>query len=202
MLYSIIEKIVQWDTALFFVLNVKVQNGFLDILMPILTNLNYWRIPLALMVVALAVFGKKRGRIAIALLIVGIAISDQICNTLIKPLVGRIRPCNVLENFHLLINCTRSFSFPSSHATNMFTGTLILSYVYPRWKIALLFIAALVAYSRIYVGVHYPLDAAGGTFLGIICSEIVIYIYGVISRRYPGISFKKHAGRSKGGTEM
>jgi undecaprenyl-diphosphatase len=191
MFYSLLEKIVQLDTFLFFVLNVKVQNGFLDFLMPILTNLNYWRIPLALMVIALAVFGGKRGRIAIALLIVGITISDQLCNSLIKPLVGRIRPCNVLENVHLLINCTRSFSFPSSHATNMFTGTLILSYVYPRWKIALLFIAALVAYSRIYVGVHYPLDAAGGTFLGIICSEIVIYIYKLISRRYPRINLKR-----------
>lgn len=191
MLYLILEKIVQWDTALFFFLNVKVQNGFLDFLMPILTNLNYWRIPLALMVIALAVFGKRRGRIAIALLIVGIAFSDQICNSLIKPLVGRIRPCNVLDNVHLLVNCTKSFSFPSSHATNMFTGTLILSYVYPRWKIALLFIAALVAYSRIYVGVHYPLDAAGGTFLGIICSEIVIHAYKSLSRRYRGIGFKK-----------
>jgi undecaprenyl-diphosphatase len=191
MLYSLLERIVQWDTTLFFFLNVRVQNGFLDFLMPILTNLNYWRIPLTLMVIALAIFGKRRGRIAIALLIVGIAFSDQICNTLIKPLVGRIRPCNVLENVHLLVNCTRSFSFPSSHATNMFTGTLILSHVYPRWKIAFLFIAALVAYSRIYVGVHFPLDVAGGTMLGIICSGIIIYMYKLFSRRYPGISLQK-----------
>jgi undecaprenyl-diphosphatase len=191
MLYSLLERIVQWDTTLFFFLNVRVQNGFLDFLMPILTNLNYWRIPLTLMVIALAIFGKRRGRIAIALLIVGIAFSDQICNTLIKPLVGRIRPCNVLENVHLLVNCTRSFSFPSSHATNMFTGTLILSHVYPRWKIAFLFIAALVAYSRIYVGVHFPLDVAGGTMLGIICSGIVIYMYKLFSRRYSGISLQK-----------
>ncbi len=191
MLYSLLAGIIQLDTNLFILLNVKVQNGFLDFLMPILTNLNYWRIPLALMVIALAIFGKRRGRLAIALLIVGIAFSDQVCNSLIKPLVGRIRPCNVLENVHLLVNCTKSFSFPSSHATNMFTGTLILSYVYPRWKIALLFIAALVAYSRIYVGVHYPLDVAGGTVLGIICSEIIIYIYKLMSRRYPGIGLKK-----------
>jgi undecaprenyl-diphosphatase len=190
MLLSILERIVYWDTALFFFLNVKVQNGFLDFLMPILTNLNYWRIPLALMAIALAIFGKRRGRIAIALLIIGIAVSDQICNSLIKPLVGRLRPCNALENVRLLVNCTRSFSFPSSHATNMFTGTLILSYVYPRWKIVLLFIAALVAYSRIYVGVHYPLDAVGGMFLGIICSEIVIYLYKLISRMYPRLALK------------
>jgi undecaprenyl-diphosphatase len=191
MLYSILDRIIQGDTSLFFFFNVKVQNGFLDFLMPILTNLNYWRIPLALMIIALAFFGKRRGKIAIALLIIGIAFSDQVCNSLIKPLVGRIRPCNVLENVHLLVNCTRSFSFPSSHATNMFTGALILSYVYPRWKIGLVVIAALVAYSRIYVGVHYPLDVAGGTMLGIICSGIVIYMYKLFSRRNPGISLQK-----------
>ena len=197
MLYSLLERIVQLDTDLFFVLNVKVQNGFLDFLMPILTNLNYWRIPLALMVVALAVFGGKRGRIAIALLIVGITISDQICNSLIKPMVGRIRPCHVLENVHLLVNCTRSFSFPSSHATNMFTGTIILSYVYRRWRIVFLFIAFLVAYSRIYVGVHYPFDMLGGIVLGIICAWLVIVLYKLLSGKYPRISFKEDAVRSE-----
>lgn len=195
MIYSILERIIQLDTSLFFVLNVKVQNGFLDFLMPILTNLNYWRIPLALMVVALAVFGKKRGRITIALLIVGITISDQICNSLIKPLVGRIRPCNVLENIHLLINCTRSFSFPSSHATNMFTGTVILSYVYRRWRIVFLFIALMVAYSRIYVGVHYPFDMLGGMVLGILCAWLVIVLYKLLSRKYPKICFKDETVR-------
>jgi undecaprenyl-diphosphatase len=143
------------------------------------------------MVVLLAIFGGKRGRIAIALLIVGITISDQLCNSLIKPLVGRIRPCNVLENIHLLINCNRSFSFPSSHAVNMFTGTIILSHIYQRWKIALIFIAFMVAYSRIYVGVHYPLDVLGGIILGIICAAIVIYTYKLLSRRYPFIGLKK-----------
>ncbi|MFH1335513.1 MAG: phosphatase PAP2 family protein [Candidatus Zixiibacteriota bacterium] len=197
MLYSLLERIIQLDTSLFFVLNVKVQNGFLDFLMPILTNLNYWRMPLALMVIALAVFGGKRGRIAIALLIVGITISDQLCNSLIKPLVGRIRPCNVLENVHLLINCTRSFSFPSSHATNMFTGTIILSYVYRRWRIVFLFIAFLVAYSRIYVGVHYPFDMLGGIVLGIICAWLVIVLYKLLSGKYPRISFKEDAVRSE-----
>jgi undecaprenyl-diphosphatase len=197
MMYSILERIVQLDTVLFFVLNVKVQNAVLDFLMPILTNLNYWRIPIALMVVLLAIFGGKRGRIAIALLIVGITISDQLCNSLIKPLVGRIRPCNVLENIHLLINCTRSFSFPSSHAVNMFTGTIILSYIYRRWRFVFLFIASMVAYSRIYVGVHYPLDVAGGIILGIICSGIVIYIYELLSRRYPRISLRKMLPQSE-----
>jgi len=142
------------------------------------------------MVILLLIFGGKRGRIAVALLLVGITLSDQLCNSLIKPLVGRIRPCNALENVHLLINCTRSFSFPSSHATNIFTGAMILSFIYPKLRITLLFIATMVAYSRIYVGVHYPLDMLGGIVLGIICAGGVIYLYKLLSRSYPRISSK------------
>ncbi len=186
----IIEKIIQLDTNLFFVLNVRTQNSVLDFLMPILTNLDYWRIPLTILVILLLIFGGKRGRIAVALLLVGITLSDQLCNSLIKPLIGRIRPCHVLENVHLLINCTGSFSFPSSHATNIFTGMIILSFIYRKLRMVLLSIAAMVAYSRIYVGVHYPLDVLGGIMLGIICAGIVIYLYKLFSRRYPRISFK------------
>ena len=184
------QRIIQFDVNLFFILNVKAQNPVLDFLMPILTNLNYWRIPLAILVILLLIFGGKKGRIAIVMLIVGITLSDQLCNSLIKPLVGRIRPCNALENVHLLINCTRSFSFPSSHATNMFTGMMILSFIYRKLRIAFWVIAVMVAYSRIYVGVHYPLDVLGGIILGIICAGIVIYLYILFSRRYPRINFK------------
>jgi undecaprenyl-diphosphatase len=189
MFHSILEKLVQLDTVLFYFLNGKASNALFDFLMPILTNLDYWRIPLALFVLALAIFGKKRGRMAVVLLIFGITLSDQICNSVIKPLVGRIRPCNVLENIHLLINCTQSFSFPSSHATNMFTGTILLSFIYRKWRVVLLTIATLVAYSRVYVGVHYPFDVLGGIVLGITCALIIIVLYKFLSRRFRGINY-------------
>jgi undecaprenyl-diphosphatase len=187
MFCSLLEKTVQVDTNLFFLLNHKVQNVVFDFLMPILTNLDYWRIPFILLAVFLLVFGKKNGRIAVLLLVLGITLSDQVCNSVFKPLVGRIRPCNVLENVHLLINCTKSFSFPSSHATNIFTGMILFSYVYPRLKIALLSIAALVAYSRIYVGVHYPFDVVAGIALGITCAVSIIILFQLLSKRFPEV---------------
>jgi undecaprenyl-diphosphatase len=189
MFFSLLERIIQIDISLFYILNNKATNTVFDFLMPILTNLDYWKIPLAVMVVLLAIFGKRKGRIAVVFLVLGVALSDQICNTLVKPLVGRIRPCNVLENVRLLVNCTKSLSFPSSHATNIFTGTLILSYIYRRLQIPLMIIAILVAYSRIYVGVHYPLDVLIGSLLGILCALITISIYRVFSRRFPKIGY-------------
>jgi len=191
MFFSLLEKIIQIDISIFYILNNKATNVVFDFLMPILTNLDYWKIPLAVMVVLLAIFGKRKGRIAVVLLVLGVALSDQICNTVVKPLVGRMRPCNVLDNVRLLVNCTKSLSFPSSHATNIFTGTLILSYIYRRLQIPLMIIAILVAYSRIYVGVHYPLDVLMGILLGVLCALITISIYKVFSRRFPKIGYSE-----------
>jgi undecaprenyl-diphosphatase len=197
MFCSLLERIVELDTYLFFLLNSKAQNAVLDFLMPILTNLDYWRVPIALLAIALLVFGRKRGRIAVLLLILGITLSDQVCNNVFKPLVGRVRPCNVLDNVHLLINCTRSFSFPSSHATNIFTGMIIFSFVYPRLRIGLLVTAAMVAYSRVYVGVHYPFDILAGAALGVACAITVITIYKILSGVLPGIRYAEETGKDR-----
>ena len=189
MLHNLLQNITQLDTALFYFLNVKLQNGFFDFLMPILTNLDYWRIPLGLGVILLFVFGKKKGRIAVILLVLGITLSDQVCNNLIKPLVGRIRPCNVLENIHLLINCTKSYSFPSSHAMNMFTGVTLLSYSYRKIRVILFIMAILVSYSRIYVGVHYPFDVLAGAILGVFCAFIILIVFKFVSKNFRGFSY-------------
>jgi len=189
MLHNLLQNITQLDTALFYFLNVKLQNGFFDFLMPILTNLDYWRIPLGLGVILLFVFGKKKGRIAVILLVLGITLSDQVCNNLIKPLVGRIRPCNVLENIHLLVNCTKSYSFPSSHAMNMFTGVTLLSYSYRKIRVILFIMAILVSYSRIYVGVHYPFDVLAGAILGVFCAFVIIILFKFVSKNFRGFSY-------------
>jgi undecaprenyl-diphosphatase len=197
MFVSFLQSLIELDVYLFFLLNYKAQNVVLDFLMPILTNLDYWRIPIGLLAVLLLIFGKKKGRIAVLLLILGITLSDQMCNNVLKPLVGRVRPCHVLESVHLLINCTHSFSFPSSHATNIFTGMIIFSFVYPRLRVGLLIFAALVAYSRVYVGVHYPFDILAGTALGVACAITIITIYKILSGVIPGIRYAEETGKDR-----
>lgn len=201
MLCSLLEKVIQIDAGLFYLLNYKAQNVVFDFLMPVLTNLDYWRIPFVLLAISLLVFGQKRGRIAVLLLVLGITLSDQVCNNLLKPLVGRVRPCNVLDNVHLLANCTRSFSFPSSHATNIFTGTILLSFVYPRLRIALIGVAVLVAYSRVYVGVHYPFDVVAGTMLGAVCALTIIGLDRLLARRFPRVFHVERTAKDKNQTD-
>jgi undecaprenyl-diphosphatase len=189
MFKGLLTNLIQLDTTLFYFFNVKLQNGFLDFLMPIMTNLDYWRIPLGLMVISLLIFGKKKGRMAVLLLVLGITLSDQLCNNVLKPLIGRIRPCNVLENIHLLVNCTKSYSFPSSHAMNMFTGCTLLSFTYRKLKVIFFIIAILVSYSRIYVGVHYPFDVLAGVILGIFCAFIIIILFKFVQKNFRGFSY-------------
>jgi undecaprenyl-diphosphatase len=197
MFYSLLQWLVRLDVHLFYLLNGKAQNPVLDFVMPILTTLDYWRIPIIVLAIGLLIFGKKRGRIVVLLLVLGITLSDQICNSVLKPLVGRVRPCNVLENVHLLVGCTRAFSFPSSHATNIFTGMSIFSFVYPRLRIGFFIIAILVAYSRVYVGVHYPFDVLTGAALGIACAVTVILLYQLFSTRFPAFRYGKEDRKDK-----
>ena len=178
------ETLIGLDTKLFYLLNLGMENRLFDFLMPILTTLAYWRVPLVLAWLGLMIFGKRKGRVVGILIIIVIAIGDQICNQIIKPWIGRVRPCNVLEGVHLLINCTKSYSFPSSHATNLFSSCVLLSYFYRRLAIFFLMIAFLVSYSRIYVGVHYPLDILGGWVLGGLVSLVVIAIYKTLERYF------------------
>jgi undecaprenyl-diphosphatase len=135
--------------------------------MPILSDFHLWRWPLLALVAAVIVFGKRQARITILLALVAVALSDHISSALLKPLVGRLRPSHALEGVHLLAGRGGRYGFPSSHAANIFSAWAILALRHPRLKYSLLAIPLAVAYSRIYVGLHYPLDVIAGAFLGL-----------------------------------
>jgi len=168
MLVRMIDFLIRLDKELFLFINLKLQNGFFDFLMPILTEFKYWRVPFILIILAMFIFGKKKERIVAILLLIILGITDATVNFWLKPWIGRVRPCNVFPEVHLLAGCSHSGSFPSSHAANIFGAGTILTFFYRRVWIIWLSIALLVSFSRIYVGVHYPFDVLGGAFYGIL----------------------------------
>lgn len=107
--------------------------------------------------------------VAITLMII---LSDQIASGLFKPFFQRLRPCYepLLDGLvHVPYGCGGKYGFVSSHASNSFAvatfAWLCLGKLNPKWKWLMLW-ASIVSYSRIYLGVHYPLDLIGGAVIG------------------------------------
>lgn len=170
-----------WDTIWFYMINLQTQNGFFDLIMPALSDVKLWRVPLALAALAAVILGGRRTRVTVLLALILLVLSDQISSHVLKPLVSRQRPCHVLEGVRLLVPCGGRLSFPSSHATNNFAIWTLMMLRHKKLGAYLFILPLGVAYSRVYVGVHYPLDVVGGAMLGAICALCVVMIseYGV-----------------------
>jgi undecaprenyl-diphosphatase len=173
------------DTAVFFFVNHTLGNPLFDFLMPLLTDLNKFRIVQLLVVVGMAaalIRGGRRARIVCLLLVVAIACGDQLSSFVIKPLFGRVRPCWTLSDVRIFVGCGSGFSFPSSHAVNNFAAATILSFYYRKYIGAFYLFAALIAFTRLYVGVHYPSDVLGGALIGAAVSLCIIAIWKTIEK--------------------
>lgn len=152
------------DAHLFELINQTWTSPFLDVVMPYLTDFDHWRIPLILVLLAFLAKGDNETRIGILFAILAVAASDQIASSGIKPLFERTRPFDVIAGARKLIGA-HGYAFPSSHAANTFAAGTFLSLRFRRWW-PILVIPVVVAYSRVYCGVHYPSDVVAGALLG------------------------------------
>jgi membrane-associated phospholipid phosphatase len=116
----------------------------------------------------LAATGGERGREAAARGVASIALTSAVVNGLLKPLGARRRPDRDAQHVPLVRQVTmpRSTSFPSGHAASAFAFAAGVASADPRAGIPLHAVAALVAYSRVHTGVHYPADVVVGAVTG------------------------------------
>ena len=97
-------------------------------------------------------------------LMIGALITNIIC----KPVFARTRPYEVIDGLMLLVKKQMDYSFPSGHSCASFAGALAGFKQLPRpYGAGLLVLAGLIAFSRLYVGVHYPSDVLGGILIGL-----------------------------------
>lgn len=162
-----------------------IKCAFLDVLIPLITRLGdkglFW-----IIIAVVALCFKKTRKMGLAMafaLIFGLLIG----NVTLKPLIGRIRPYD-LEGYEairqaLLVNPLKDFSFPSGHTLVCFEGATAIFLHNKKWGIPAFVIAALVAFSRLYLFVHYPTDVLGGIILGI--------SFGILGTLLSRLIFKK-----------
>lgn len=179
-----LNKIVELDKAVMIFFNKSITNSLFDFIMPIITSKDFLTVIGTLLIFYLAVFCGKKGRITILVLVFAAGSSDAICAQLIKPWVGRIRPSHEFNEFiNLLVSKGGKWSFPSNHAANSFAFATVLSYFFEQKKVVLYTLASIIAFSRVYVGVHYPLDIICGAIVGYILSWFVLSIWVIIKMR-------------------
>jgi undecaprenyl-diphosphatase len=126
----------------------------------------------------LAATGGARGRRAAGNGLASIALSSAVVNGVLKPLSARRRPDRQAHNVPVTRRVTmpRSTSFPSGHAASAFAFATGVATADPPAGIALHAVAALVAYSRVHSGVHYPADAVAGAVTGSALTPVAIAI--------------------------
>lgn len=157
----------QWDSDLLVLINSK-RSEWLDSLMTAISNHWVFAIVCAVVCVLIAYKCRKNGLTAIFFLIGGLAAASGL-NNLLKIIVRRPRPCeSLLGSINILEDCGDAFSFFSAHSSNAFCLALFSSLLLRnKWYAIIINIwAVTVAYSRLYVGKHYPLDVLCGIIFG------------------------------------
>jgi undecaprenyl-diphosphatase len=164
-IFSYIESV---DYSIFLDLNHDIINPFFDSFFPLLRNLTYflW----LFLIVYFWVIKEKR----LAIILTTGIIAGAIFTYPLKFLIDRQRPYEQLDTTRLLTPFENDPSFPSGHTEMSFLAATIISQFHPRYSKYLYGFSFIVALSRIYVGVHFPIDVIGGAIIGIVIGKLTL----------------------------
>lgn len=183
MVNDLLQTLVQSDQSALLYLN-NIHNTFFDYFMTCYTGKWIW-VPMYLCILYVLLKNYKWQVVLCVAAAIGLTITfnDQICATLIRPIVERPRPSNPaspIANIVHLVNGRRGggFGFPSCHACNSFGLAFFLIFLF-RKKALTIFIlcwATLNCYTRIYLALHYPGDILVGTIVGFLGAWLLYYL--------------------------
>lgn len=164
----------------------RMHNTFLDLLMPAVSFLAnggmIW------VIIAVGMMLSRKTRKCGFLVLVCMLICLLAGNMGLKNIVARQRPCWIDSSVQLLIPVPRDYSFPSGHTMHSFTAAVMIFFHYKKWGIMTLVLAAVIAFSRMYLFVHFPTDILGGLVIGVFVAVSVKWLDMYIDKKKFGLN--------------
>ncbi|WFD09403.1 phosphatase PAP2 family protein [Tepidibacter hydrothermalis] len=170
-----LETIQNIDLEILNFIQEVVSNTVLDKLMIFMTMLGNKGI-IWIVISLLLLINKKTRRVGI-MAMSALILTAVLGEGLIKPLLKRARPFIDHPSFNLIIKPPSSYSFPSGHTASSFAVAGVLIRELKKYGIVFLVLATLIAFSRLYLFVHYPSDIVAGIIMGLMCAWITNKVF-------------------------
>ena len=170
-----IEILKKIDNTILRWINIKFRNKAFDKTMPIITSVG--NLGIIWIVISVLLMTKKDYRVLVKTILIDLVITTIIGEGIIKNIIKRKRPFYDDDKKELLISRPITYSFPSGHTASSFAVATVFIKTDNAASLEIMLLACLIAFSRIYLGVHYPSDVIGGVIIGTLCGLITVMIF-------------------------
>lgn len=177
------------DIKVLRILNDNLRYGILDRIMPMITFLGSGG--LVWFIVSIYLISNEETKVQGYMIITSLVVTTILGEGIIKHIIKRARPFVDMIEHKLLISKPITYSFPSGHTASSFAAAGVLVAMNNKLSVYAVILASLIAFSRVYLNVHYPTDVVTGIILGLLCSKIVLAIFESEVINYISLSCKQ-----------
>ena len=179
--------LIDFEGSILLWIQNNLRSGFLDPIMKAITMLGDKGLIWILITLALLIARRTRklGVMCAASMVFGLIVT----NLIIKNWAARIRPYEMVQGLNCIVPLVKDWSFPSGHTTNSLACAWVLFRKAPKkFGVPALILAILIAFSRLYVGIHYPTDVLGGALIGLGSACLAMLLVPRLEKRFPKLA--------------